>query len=121
MEAMANTIPSSAPAKKASPLVRAFMRELLLGQNPAGYISNCRVIINAKPPAYSKIAVPVLIIAGDEDKAAPLEGCQKMFDEMNTEKRLQVMKGVGHWHCLEEPDEVSKLILAFYQDSLAAN
>ena len=58
MEPMANTIPAAATGKKASPIARAFIRELLLAQNPAGYISNCRVIASAKPPNYAKIAVP---------------------------------------------------------------
>lgn len=77
MQPMADTIPQAAVGKKASPLAKAFIRELLLGQDPAGYISNCRVIVTAKPPNYSKISVPVLILAGEEDKSAPLEGCQR--------------------------------------------
>ena len=116
MEAMANSVPSAAVGKNASPLAKAFIRELLLGQDPAGYISNCRVIVNAKPPAYNAIKVPVLILAGEEDKSAPLEGCKKMFEEMETEKKLEIMKGVGHWHCLEAFAEVGKLILNFYHE-----
>ncbi|KAF2640431.1 alpha/beta-hydrolase [Massarina eburnea CBS 473.64] len=117
MEPMADSIPKAALGKKASLLARSFVRELLLSQDPAGYCSNCRVIINAKPPSYGKIAVPVLILAGEEDKSAPLEGCQKMFDEMGTsEKKLEVMKGVGHWHCIEAFEEVGQKILDFYHE-----
>ncbi|KAF2268591.1 3-oxoadipate enol-lactone hydrolase [Lojkania enalia] len=117
MESLANTIPNGATGKAASPLAKAFIRELLLAQDPAGYISSCRVIINAKPPSYGKIAVPVLILVGEEDKSAPLEGCQKMYDELGTsEKRLEVMKGIGHWHCLEAFEEVGRHILSFYHD-----
>lgn len=117
MEPMANTIPYAALAQKASPLARSFIRELLLSQDPAGYCSNCRVIINARPPDYGKIAVPVLILAGEEDKSAPLEGCQRMFEEIGTgEKKLEIMKGVGHWHCIEAFEEVGKQILAFYHE-----
>lgn len=117
MEAMANTIPNAAVGKQASPLVKGFIRELLLGQDPAGYCSNCRVIINAERPAYEKIAVPVLILAGEEDKSAPLEGCQKMFNEMgSSEKKLEVMKGIGHWHALEAFEQVGQHILSFYHD-----
>ncbi|KAF2477832.1 alpha/beta-hydrolase [Lindgomyces ingoldianus] len=117
MEAMANTVPYGALAKGASPLVRAFIRELLLGQDPAGYCSNCRVIINAKPPNYGKISVPILLLAGEEDNSAPLEGCTKMFEEIGTgQKKMEVMKGVGHWQCVEAFEEVGKQILAFYHD-----
>ncbi|KAF2739496.1 alpha/beta-hydrolase [Polyplosphaeria fusca] len=117
MQPMADTVPYAAPAKGASPMARAFIRELLLGQDAAGYCSNCRVIINAKPPAYSKISVPILIVAGEEDNSAPLAGCQQMFDEMGTsEKKLEVMKGVGHWQCVEAFEQVEKLILSFYHE-----
>ncbi|KAF2030846.1 alpha/beta-hydrolase [Setomelanomma holmii] len=117
MQPMADTIPHAAVGKKASSLAKAFIRELLLGQDPAGYCSNCRVIVNAKPPNYSKINIPVLILAGDEDKSAPLEGCKKMFEEIGTsEKKLEIMQGIGHWHCLEAFEEVSSLIEAFYHE-----
>lgn len=117
MQPMADTIPHAAVGKKASPLAKAFIRELLLGQDPAGYCSNCRVIINAKAPNYSKINIPVLILAGDEDKSAPLEGCKKMFEEIGTsEKKLEIMQGIGHWQCLEAFEDVVKMIDAFYHD-----
>ena len=117
MQPMADTIPNAAVGKKASPLAKAFIRELLLAQDPAGYCSNCRVIINAKPPNYNKINIPVLILAGDEDKSAPLEGCKKMFEEIGTsEKKLEIMQGVGHWHCLEAFEDVVKLIDGFYHE-----
>ncbi|KAF1848520.1 alpha/beta-hydrolase [Cucurbitaria berberidis CBS 394.84] len=117
MQLMADTIPHAAVGNKASPLAKAFIRELLLGQDPAGYVSNCRVIVNAKPPNYSKINIPVLILAGEDDKSAPLEGCTKMFEEIGTsEKKLEIMPGVGHWHCLEAVDEVVQLIQAFYHE-----
>jgi len=117
MQPLADGIPNTAVGEKASPLAKGMIRELLLSQDPAGYVSNCRVIINASPPQYSKISVPILILAGGEDKSAPLEGCRKMFEEMgSSEKRLEVMEGVGHWHCLEAFDEVAKLIEGFYHD-----
>jgi pimeloyl-ACP methyl ester carboxylesterase len=117
MQPMADTVPQAAVGKKASALVKSYIRELLLSQDPAGYCSNCRVIINAKPPNYNKINIPILILAGDEDKSAPLEGCKKMFEEMSTtEKRLEIMQGIGHWHCLEAFEEVGNLIETFYHE-----
>jgi pimeloyl-ACP methyl ester carboxylesterase len=117
MQSMADTIPAAAVGRKASPLVKAFIRELLLGQDPAGYCSNARVIMNAKPPNYSKISIPILILAGDEDKSAPLDSCKYMFEEIGTtEKKLVIMEGVGHWHCLEAFDEVVDLMDGFYRE-----
>lgn len=117
MQPMADSIPHAAVGTKATPLAKAMIRELLLSQDPAGYVSNCRVIIDAKPPPYGDIGVPVLIIAGNEDKSAPLEGCQKMFGEIgSSEKKLEILEGIGHWHCLEAPAEVAGVMETFYHE-----
>jgi len=116
MEAMADTVPNAAMGKKASELSRAMIRELLLGQTVEGYIGNCGVIANAEVPEYESIGCPVLLIAGEEDKSASLEGCEKMFGRVKVEKKMVVLKEVGHWHCLEAPEAVSKEILDFYHE-----
>ncbi|KUI64442.1 Putative aminoacrylate hydrolase RutD [Cytospora mali] len=114
MEPMADTIPYGAVGSAAGPLVSPFIRELLLGQNSAGYLSNCRVIANAKRPVYEDIKCPVLLLAGQEDKSAPLDQCRKMFEEIGSErKHLEVLEGVGHWHCIEAPIVVGEHILGF--------
>lgn len=114
MSPMAETIPFSAPGSRASPLVRAFIRELLLGQSSSGYLSHCRVICDAKTPVYGDIMAPLLLIAGEEDKSADLAMCKRMFDEIGSqEKEMEVLEGVGHWHCLEAPDKVVRTILDF--------
>lgn len=113
---MANTIPTAATGAKAGPLVAAFIRELLLGQDKAGYLSNCRVIANATRPRYESVQCPVLLLAGEEDKSAPLETSKKMFEEFGTEtskKHLEVLSGVGHWHCIEAPAVVGDKIVEF--------
>lgn len=118
MEAMATIIPNGATASTASPLSRAFIRELLIGQNPEGYISLCRAIAEAPVPDYGKIDVPLLILAGEEDKSAPLEGCKKICEGYATssaKKEVQVLCGVGHWHVAEKPEEVGKRIEKFMQ------
>lgn len=41
---MANTIPNAATGSKATPLHRAFIREMLMAQDVEGYVANCRAI-----------------------------------------------------------------------------
>ncbi|RMZ89482.1 hypothetical protein DV736_g3295, partial [Chaetothyriales sp. CBS 134916] len=114
IEAMANTIPVAATGSKATPLHRAFIREMLLGQNAEGYIANCKAIKTATPPDYAKVTVPILIIAGEEDKSAPLVGVHKIYQDLgSSDKKIEVLKGVGHWHAVESPDQVGPLIKAF--------
>lgn len=117
MGPMAETIPFGAPGQGASPLVRAFIRELLLAQSAPGYLSHCRVICNATRPEYENIRVPLLVVAGEEDKSADLGMCKKMVEEAGAqEKSIQVLKGIGHWHCLEAPDMVSETVLHFLRE-----
>jgi pimeloyl-ACP methyl ester carboxylesterase len=114
MEPMANTIPEAATGSRSTPLHKAFIRELLLGQNPLGYISLCRVISAATAPDYAAVKAPFLLIAGEEDKSAPLDGCKHIIGNVTSQnKKIEVLPGVGHWHCIEAGEEVGKLIAEF--------
>jgi pimeloyl-ACP methyl ester carboxylesterase len=116
MEVMADTVPYAAVGSSATSLQHAFIRELLLGMDPAGYISLCRVIANAykSPPNYGKVSCPTIVIAGEEDKSAHLPGCKKIMEALGSEQKdMVVMNKCGHWHCIEDPAEVAKLSLDF--------
>lgn len=119
MEPLANSIPYQATGSAASHLARSFIRELVLGQNPRGYAALCQAIANAPAIDYSTIKVPFLLIAGEEDKSASLEGCQYIFNRVSSEnKRMEVLKGVGHWHCIEAPDSVGQALAEFVKGGL---
>lgn len=65
-------------------------------------------------PDMRSIKCPVLILAGEEDMSAPMEGCQYLHDKTASQiKELKVMKGVGHWHCVEAGDQVAHEIARF--------
>ena len=114
MESLASSIPEAATGSSSTPLQRAFIRELLLSQNAEGYASLCRVIVDAKAPDYHAIEVPFLIIAGEEDESAPLDGCKLILDSISsTCKSLKVLKRVGHWHCIEAYEEVGTAVAEF--------
>ena len=114
MEPMANTIPYQATGSGTSALTKSFIRELILGQNPEGYAALCRAIAAAPVIDYSAVRAPFLLIAGEEDKSAPLEGCRVIFDGVASEKKsLGVLQKGGHWHCVEAPEAVGGLIARF--------
>ncbi|KAJ5641719.1 hypothetical protein N7490_005719 [Penicillium lividum] len=114
MEPMANSIPFAAVGSRSTPLHKAFIRELVLGQDPKGYAALCRAISAAQPADYAAVKAPFLLIAGEEDKSASMEGCEHIFKHVSSEKKsLEVLKGVGHWHCIEAADEVGSLIAQF--------
>ncbi|PVH81065.1 3-oxoadipate enol-lactone hydrolase-like protein [Cadophora sp. DSE1049] len=116
LEPLANTIPTGATGSKSTSLHHAFVRSLILGTSPEGYISLCNAIANATKPDYSKIDVPLLVLAGEDDKTAPLaasEAIVSAYGTKNGEKKVQVLKGVGHWHCVEASEEVAKYVGGF--------
>lgn len=114
MEPIANSTPFQATSSAATALQQAFIRELIIGQNPQGYAALCRAIAASKASDYAAINVPFLLIAGDEDKSATMEGCRHIFDRVfSKNKRMEVLANVGHWHCVEAPEEVGKAMCDF--------
>lgn len=114
MEPLANTVPKAATGSNSTPLQRAFIRELILGQEPNSYAMHCEAIINMKDPGFSSMTTPVVILAGEEDQSAPLAGCQFIHDNLGSkQKELKVYNKVGHWHCIEAPEQVAEDILEF--------
>ena len=122
MEPLAASIPSAATGSKSTSLVHAFIRALLLGSSPAGYISLCKAIAESAVPGYEKIKVPLLVIAGAEDKSAPMDGIEHIMEKYGSSKKvLRTLEGVGHWHVLEAFSQVQESIGAFLQELKGAN
>lgn len=114
MEPMANALPGQATGPKATPLQKAFIRELLLGQNPEGYAAICQGIAEAEPANYAAIKAPFLLIAGADDSVASIVGCEHIFKHVaSSNKKMKVLAGVGHWHCIEASEHVANLIVEF--------
>lgn len=87
-----------------------------MGQNPKGYAALCRAIASSKASDYAAVTCPFLLIAGQEDKSATMEGCNHIFSHIHCgNKRMEVLADVGHWHCIEAPDEVGKLLAVFME------
>lgn len=114
---MANTVPYSATGPNATALQKSFIREMIMSQDPQGYIANCKAIRNAKPPKYEDVECPIYIISGKVDKSAPPEGCQLIHDSLvnSKEKKIDFVEGLGHWYCVEEPDLIGRSIAAWLE------
>jgi pimeloyl-ACP methyl ester carboxylesterase len=100
--------------------MHSFIRSLILGTSPEGYISLCNVTSKAMKPNYGSIKVPLLILAGSEDKTAPLESSERILSEYGTEdakKKISVLDGVGHWHCVGASDELTRVVYLLWRIS----
>lgn len=117
MEPLALTIPVGATGASASLLAQSFIRQLLLQNNPDAYISHCKAIQGARVPDYASIKAPMLLIAGDEDKSAPIVACDAILEGYGSvKKEMRILSGVGHWHCLEAFEDVGKAVAEFIAD-----
>jgi pimeloyl-ACP methyl ester carboxylesterase len=82
-------------------------------------MSLCNVIAKAKQPNYGRINVPLLILSGADDKTTPLSGSEAILNAYGTaeeSKRIEILAGVGHWYCVEAPEEVGSHVLSFIKN-----
>jgi 3-oxoadipate enol-lactonase len=93
------------------PAAVAFVMDMLLGTDPAGY-AGCGEAIAAMDlrPALGAIKAPTLVIAGAEDQAAPpWHGA--MTAAGITDSRLRVIRGTSHLAPYQTPGPVTAAIL----------
>ncbi|KAE8452574.1 hypothetical protein EG329_013833 [Mollisiaceae sp. DMI_Dod_QoI] len=127
LEPLADSIPTAATGSSSTALQHAFIRALILGTSERGYVSLCNVIASAERPEYGKVKVPVLVLVGEEDKTSSLESCEGVLREYGTagdvggegtgreDERLVVLRGVGHWHCVEDAEGVGRHVRGFLE------
>lgn len=94
------------------PVAAALVRELLLGQNPEGYALACDALAAADDPDFAAIKVPVLQVTGDQDKTSPV-ALNHDLNALLENSQFTVLDGVGHWHTVEAPDQVTHLLVDF--------
>lgn len=111
MAGIAEAIAQSSVAKGAGPTARAFVRESVLRQDPAGYAAHCDALAAAEAAEHAKIACPTLLIAGGEDPVAPVAMAESLRGKISG-ARLETIAGVGHWMTLEAPEISAELLAA---------
>ncbi|WP_427005421.1 alpha/beta fold hydrolase [Pseudarthrobacter sp. H2] len=115
MAAVADTVAQAATAEQAAignPLVRPFVRELLLGQDPEAYAQACEALAAATSPDLAAIRSRVLLLTGSEDKVSTPASNEAMASELGRAELL-VAPGTGHWTVPEAPDFVTAAVVDF--------
>lgn len=119
MAAVADTVANAATADHAAlanPLVRPFVRELLLGQDPEAYAQACEALAAATNPDLSRVRSKVLLLTGSEDKVSTPAANEAIAEELG-QAELLVAPGTGHWTVPEAPDFVTAAVLDFLTGS----
>jgi pimeloyl-ACP methyl ester carboxylesterase len=98
--------------RRDKPEVAAFVRELVMRQDPEGYARNCEALAAATDPGPISSDLPLLLVTGSEDKVGPVAVSQALAEAHGSAK-VAVIDGIGHWTALEDAREVTDQLLAF--------
>jgi 3-oxoadipate enol-lactonase len=100
----------SETTRRDRPEVAAFVRELVMRQDPEGYARNCEALAAATDPGPIDPALPLLLITGDDDTVGPPAASRELAHHGAT---VEILPGVGHWTALEAARSVTDLLLKF--------
>ena len=109
-ESVANAL--SETTRRDKPEVAAFVRELIMRQDPEGYARNCEALATATDPGPVDPGLPLLLITGGDDKTGPPEVSQAIAAAHGS-ATVTVIDGIGHWTALEAARDVTDQLLKF--------
>jgi pimeloyl-ACP methyl ester carboxylesterase len=107
---VANALSES--TRRDKPEVAAFVRELVMRQDPEGYARNCEALATATDPGPIARKLPLLLITGADDKVGPPEASHELA-QVHGEATVEILPGVGHWTAVEAAGPVTDLLLKF--------
>ena len=110
MAAVADDIVSRAIGSvERTPVAAAFVRESLMRQDPTGYVRHCEILARANPANHDRIACSTLLVTGDEDRVAPIDGARVLEKRIHG-ARLEIVSGAGHWVMAEAPQSAARML-----------
>ncbi|WP_435070499.1 alpha/beta fold hydrolase [Amycolatopsis thermoflava] len=98
--------------RRDKPEVAAFVRELVMRQDPEGYARNCEALAGAEDPGPVPAHLPLLLVTGADDKVGP-PSVSEALAGAHGNATLEVLPGVGHWTPLEAARETTALLQKF--------
>jgi 3-oxoadipate enol-lactonase len=102
----------SETTRRDRPEVAAFVRELVMRQDPEGYARNCEALAAATDPGPVDPKLPLLLVTGSDDKVGPPEASQELATAHGS-ATVEILPGVGHWTALEAARATTDLLLKF--------
>lgn len=102
----------SETTRRDRPEVAAFVRELVMRQDPEGYARNCEALAAAVDPGPVDPGLPLLLVTGDEDKVGPPEASHEIAAAHGS-ATVEVVPGIGHWTAVEAAGPTTDHLLKF--------
>jgi pimeloyl-ACP methyl ester carboxylesterase len=104
-------------APNSSPELLALVRKGMMGTHKQPFMRGIHFIIsdNYTPEIIAtKATMPVLLIAGTEDKVSPIAINAEPIKKAFPNAKLEILQGIGHLPHLEAYKQVNQLVRAFF-------
>jgi pimeloyl-ACP methyl ester carboxylesterase len=94
--------------------IAEFLKEIINWQSPEGICTALMTLASRTDttPFLEKINLPVLIMAGEDDKLTPPELSKAMHSKIKN-SQLQIIPDAGHMSNIENSNEFNKYLLNF--------
>jgi pimeloyl-ACP methyl ester carboxylesterase len=105
--------------KNASPQTISLVRDVLRATNPRGYMHGVKLgLVDGYDPetVATKVAVPLLMISGAEDRVNPIDKNGAILAKAMPKAKLEILQGIGHLPEVEAPDKVNAMLRAFFAE-----
>lgn len=104
-----------APSRLADEDLRLLVRAMAETVGPEGFVRQQRAIMGRPDsrPGLSAIAVPTLVLVGEEDAITPPAEAVEIAQGIGAQARLVILPGCGHLATLEQPEVVTAELLAW--------
>lgn len=102
----------SETTRRDKPEVAAFVRELVMRQDPEGYARNCEALAAATDPGAVPADLPLLLITGSDDKVGP-PAVSEALAAAHGDATVSILPGVGHWTALEAAADTTDQLTKF--------
>jgi 3-oxoadipate enol-lactonase len=103
---------TSPETKRDHPELAAFVRELVMRQDPETYAQTCEMVIELEPAEIETLRCPALVVTGDQDATSPPATAKAIADKIPGSKYVELAE-CGHWTPIEKAAAVNDLLLQF--------
>jgi 3-oxoadipate enol-lactonase len=98
--------------RSAKPEIAAFVRELVMRQDPEGYARNNEALAAADDPGAVDPGLPLLLVAGRDDTLSP-PSLSEQIARAHGSADLRVIDGIGHQIPLEDARQTTEILTTF--------
>jgi 3-oxoadipate enol-lactonase len=102
----------SAGTRSARPEIAAFVRELVMRQDPEGYARNNEALAAATDPGPVDPRLPLLLVAGGDDTLSPPSVSEQIAGAHGSAS-VRVIDGIGHQIPLEDARQTTQILATF--------